>query len=105
MSAENDQWLKRDQTLIALWTHQRLNLERAIESGKSDDNMAISGFLGLLEHARMLDVMLVKSPRRMIMYGLEEKTLNSLKLVEELIHEIRTGEEVPLGMELNAGGI
>ena len=74
---------------FAVWVNKRINLERAIQEGKSDETMTISGFMALLEHSHMLDIMLVRSPKRMAMYGAEEETLGSLRFLEALLQEIR----------------
>ena len=84
-----EQYKERDEIQIAVWTQQRLNLERAIVDGQGNDNMSVTGYVSLLVHAYTLDIMLVRSPRRMAEYGLYEQTLGSLRFLEGLLGEIR----------------
>ena len=92
---------KRDTTNFAIWSQKRINLERAIQAGRDDDAIPISGFIHLLERAHLLDYMLTQAPRRAIMYGKEAETLESLKLVEDIIWEIKTGVDIAPWVEVN----
>lgn len=89
---------ERDEIFFALWGTRRLNLERAMQAEND-----IDAYMCLSIHAHWLDVMLTRTPEMMDSYGMRDHALGSLRLIEGLLWEIKTGVDVPLEQGLIYG--